>query len=286
MQRKVEGPIPVATMEELRFLRKYNPLEGVLLAEHMVKQSPNDNIVLYTCVRMKLNHDPTSDVIAMLDHILNSYERNNTFALYQIYQDKANTLYLLERYEEALECINKALHAREREPILHRSRDLNNLKAKILAELERYEEALPCIICSIQENPRMLKFRMRQIECLKALQRYEEALVACNDALKIAPNPSHLLHTKGLILVLLEMREEALKVLEEANKQQSTASSCELLGDLYASFNDYEKARKAYQLGQELATNELQTIDNIMRLRGELVEDEVQEPKRKKRKLE
>ena len=118
----------------------------------------------------------------------------------------------LKRYEEALECSNKAL---EYDP--NRAWTLTN-QAWALNGLKRYEEALECSNKALELNVDTTNFSAwnNKAAALNGLKRYEEALECNNKALKLSPLNDWTWFIKGLILNGLKRYEEALECSNKA----------------------------------------------------------------------
>jgi tetratricopeptide (TPR) repeat protein len=118
----------------------------------------------------------------------------------------------LKKYEEALECSNKAL---EIDP--DDSDNLNN-KAWAFNGLKRYEEALECSNKALELNrgPNNFSALTNKAAALNGLKRYEEALECSNKALELDPNNDWAWFGKGLVLNGLKRYEEALECSNKA----------------------------------------------------------------------
>ena len=153
---------------------------------------------------------------------------------------KGNSLYNLERYEEAIEYYNEAIRLNPEDS------DTWVVKGNALAELGRHEEAIECYNEAIRIDPensnawdakgRSLKKLGRYIEAddneedkdddygtwnnkgysLARLERHEEAIGCFDKAIRLNPEDSGAWFNKGNSLTQLERHEEAIECYNEA----------------------------------------------------------------------
>jgi len=144
----------------------------------------------------------------------------------QLWELKAIALQKLERYEEALVAINKAIELDKKETLFWVQ------KEEILHDLEKYEESLDAINNAIKfasvDYPMVDLFGIKA-HTLTHLKKYEEALSLLNKSLKkYAGDVESLygksdvllefLYEKSDVLLELERNEEALKTCDEGLK--------------------------------------------------------------------
>ncbi len=116
----------------------------------------------------------------------------------------------LGKYEEALEVLNKAL---EINPV---NCYALTSKGKVLAKLGKYEEAIEVFNKVLEINPVNYYALVNKGVLLIHLGKIKEALETFNKALEIDPNDNFALASKGFALVILKKYEEALEVLNKA----------------------------------------------------------------------
>jgi serine/threonine protein kinase len=85
-----------------------------------------------------------------------------------------------------------------------------------LLNLKRYEEALVAYEQAIRLDPNYASAYHKKGEALYTLKRYEEALVAYEQALRLNPNYAYAYNNKGNALYNLKRYEEALAAYEQA----------------------------------------------------------------------
>ncbi|NOR46454.1 MAG: tetratricopeptide repeat protein [Methanosarcinaceae archaeon] len=116
----------------------------------------------------------------------------------------------LGKYEEALEVLNKAL---EINPV---NCYALTSKGKVLAKLGKYEKAIEVFNKVLEINPVNYYALANKGVLLIDLGKIKEALETFNKALEIDPNDNFALASKGFALVILKKYEEALEVLNKA----------------------------------------------------------------------
>ena len=119
-------------------------------------------------------------------------------------------LYNQGRYEEAIECYNKAL---EIDPDYG---DAWNNKGIVLDDLGRYEEAIECYNKALEIDPDNAYVWNNKGVSLYHLGRYEEAIECYNKALEIDPNYGDAWFNKGNALSKLGRYEEAIECFNRA----------------------------------------------------------------------
>ena len=162
--------------------------------------------------------------------------------------EKGNTFYNLERYEEALECYDKA--SLTAEEWLEIGRYLSNRR--------RYEEVLECYDKALEIDPENAEAWLRKGQVLYYnFGRYEEALECIDKALEIDPEYVSVLHTKGQMLCgHLERYEEAIECYDKAleiNPEDDTVWFSK--GEVLKSLERYEEAIDCYDKALEIDPN-------------------------------
>lgn len=88
----------------------------------------------------------------------------------------------------------------------------------LLYDQERYEEALVAFEQVIRLNPNSYDIYCIKGATLLNLKRFEEALVAFEQAIRLNPNYAEYYHNKGLVLNSLNRYEEANEAFEKARQ--------------------------------------------------------------------
>lgn len=148
----------------------------------------------------------------------------------QLYK-KANTLYDLQRYQDALVSYDKAVEIRGDYA------DAWNGKAKALYELKRYKSALVAYDKAIEIAPTYSDAWRGRGFTLDKLQRYSEAISSYDKALGIKANDAEVWNAKGESLGNLKRYDEAIQAYDK---------SIELKQDYYQSW--YNKGKILHNL--------------------------------------
>jgi tetratricopeptide (TPR) repeat protein len=128
------------------------------------------------------------------------------------WSEKGRCLNRLERYDEALECLDKAIEIDSNYASNWR------MRGDILDNLERYEEALISLNQAIEIKPDDAISWNNKSWCLSNLKRYNEALAACEKAIEIDPNLAMAWYNKGMTLDEDNNENESLVSLASLNK--------------------------------------------------------------------
>jgi len=113
-----------------------------------------------------------------------------------------------------------------------------------LQQLNRYQEALDCFNKALELNPFDEEALVHKAIALLALERHDEALACCNRALDIAPDNGSLWYNKGQLLALgfldfkaaLACHEKAIELGAEEAKPM--AEHCRTLIEQTAHLNN------------------------------------------------
>jgi tetratricopeptide (TPR) repeat protein len=162
------------------------------------------------------------------------------------YAELGEALRMLERYEEALRALDKALE------IDNNSYYTLGIKGGVLHALERYTDALSVLDATLALKQDDSFALLNKGQVLDTLDRHDEALKVFNQALKYYPTDPTFLRSKGYSLLSLGRKEEALAAFDQALKIQD-GSSAWLLADkayVFELSEDYEQALGC--LGQAL----------------------------------
>jgi len=129
-----------------------------------------------------------------------------------LWVEKSDVLDDLERHEDALDAIKTGSKIAPEEVKV----DLLVLEAHQLGHLEKQEEALALYNNYIDKYPSEIGSLQEKSELLFDLEKFEESLKVCNEGLKIDPDDAELLALKGLILLNLNKNEDALSHLKKS----------------------------------------------------------------------
>ncbi|MGH8002202.1 MAG: tetratricopeptide repeat protein, partial [Brasilonema sp.] len=139
-------------------------------------------------------------------YIANAINSVNATELYK----RANTLYELQRYQDALSTYDKAVNIRP-----DYAQALNG-QGKTLYELKKYKEALAAYDKAIQIEPDYLEAWSGRGFALNKLQRYQEAIASFDKTLQFKNNYPEVWDAKGEALTKLNEYDQALKSYDKA----------------------------------------------------------------------
>ncbi|MEG4113154.1 MULTISPECIES: tetratricopeptide repeat protein [unclassified Microcoleus] len=198
--------------------------------------------------------------------------------------EKGRCLNSLERYDEALECLDKAIESDSNyaRAWAHRGDVLDNLKrydealvsydraieldeydpwqwAKrgyLLNNLKHYEEALESFDLAIELDDNDPWDWANRGDVLDNLKRYEEALESYDRALELDANYQWAWANRGNVLNYLERYEEALECYDRAIELDPNDSPVWVLrGNLLKNLKRYEEALESYDRALEIDAN-------------------------------
>ncbi|BAZ15572.1 TPR repeat-containing serine/threonine protein kinase [Calothrix sp. NIES-4071] len=174
---------------------------------------PINYIKLFKSINIKAIATKTLTGIAVLGcvttiyvFVSNAVNSNNSNELYK----QANTLYDLQRYNDALNTYQKAVEIRA---------DYSDAwygKGKALYELKRYKDALSAYDKSIQISPNNKDAWKGRGFTLDKLNRESEAIASYNKALTIQPNDFEVWNALGESNSDLKRYDDAIKAFDKA----------------------------------------------------------------------
>jgi tetratricopeptide (TPR) repeat protein len=149
--------------------------------------------------------------IAASIYIVNAINSNNATELSR----QANTLYELQRYQDALTVYEKAVNIRpDYAPAW-------NGKGKNLYELKQYKESLAAYDKAIQLQSDYLEAWSGRGFVLGKLQRYQEAIASFDKALQLEDDYPEVWNAKGEAFSNLQQYDKAIKDYDKALEFQS-----------------------------------------------------------------
>jgi tetratricopeptide (TPR) repeat protein len=146
----------------------------------------------------------------------------------------------LKRYEEAIECYNRAIE-------LNSSNEgiLNN-KGACLLHLGRDVEALECFNKAIELNPSYDKAWHNKEDCLEKLEKYEEAIECCDKLIELNPDDKESWIYKLNCLEKLEKYEDELACYDKLIELEDDGFYWILKAECLMKLERYEEALKCY----------------------------------------
>jgi len=128
----------------------------------------------------------------------------------EAWYDKGNALYNLNRYEEAIECYEKALKTKPE------YKEAWYEKGNALHSLNRYEEAIECFEKALEIYSEYEEAWAMKGLSLQDLHRYDEANQCYDEALKIDINYEMVWYNKACIESLRNNKEKSIEFLKKA----------------------------------------------------------------------
>ena len=187
--------------------------------------------------------------------------------------NRGDVLESLKRYDEALESYDRAIELDEYDPWHWAKRGylLNNLK--------HYEEALESFDMAIELDDNDPWDWASRGAVLDNLQRYEEALESCDRALELDANYQWAWAVGGIVLNNLKRYDEALVSFERAIElDENDPWAWVKRGDVLNNLERYEEALESYDRVIELDANDQwawcmrgNVLDNLKRYEEALV---------------
>ncbi len=181
---------------------------------------------------------------------LEAIERNEEDPRLKAYFDEIENCREQKDYVSALEYAEKLVASRGE------ARDWVE-KGRCLNSLERYDEALECLDKAIESDSNYARAWANRGDVLDNLKRYDEALVSYDRAIELDANDKWAWAKRGHVLNNLERYEEALESYDlaielDANNQWVWASR----GDVLNNLKRYEEALVSYDRALELDAND------------------------------
>lgn len=186
-----------------------SPLVAANLKSQLAKSSPINKraIAIKSLTGIALIGVITTAVFFVLDTI----KSTNSAELYK----QANTLYDLQRYQEALNTYEQAVEIRSDYA------DAWNGKGKAFYELKKYQEALIAYDKSIQLQPIFFEAWRGRGFTLAKLQRYNEAINSYDKALEIQEKDAEIWNAKGEVFSQIKRYDDAIKSYDKAVELKS-----------------------------------------------------------------
>ncbi|MBC6431432.1 tetratricopeptide repeat protein [Nostoc sp. HG1] len=170
--------------------------------------------------------------------ILNHINSNNAIEL----SKQGNTLFDLQRYQDALEIYEKAVNIRP-----DYAQGWNG-QGKTLSKLKKYKDALAAYDRAIQIQPDYFEAWSGRGFVLGNLQRYQEAIASFDKALQLNNESSEVWNAKGEAFSNLNQYDQAIKAYEKAIEfKPDNYEAWYKKGLALQNSNRYEEAIAAYE---------------------------------------
>ena len=204
-KKQNENKIVILMDKAARLAYNENYIDALKVADKAVKLDPENedaiNLKLLLCAELGNAEEyiKCCDMLTRINHDDNSYLIR-----------KATLLEGLGRYEEALESYDDAEKLGKNEDLIWYNRGVI-----YLYYFKRYEKAIECFTESLKINPNAADAWANLSNCYRGLDDLNEAMVCCDEALKIDSNFLHALHNKGSILNDWGCYEEAIRYYDK-----------------------------------------------------------------------
>ncbi|WP_068816314.1 tetratricopeptide repeat protein [Phormidesmis priestleyi] len=167
--------------------------------------------------------------------------------LHSLFSNLGSLLNDIERYQDALDCCEKALELWEGSALTF------SRKGHVLFNLKRYEEALESYQKAIDLDPKDVNAWINRGAALGRLERYEEALESYQKAIDLDPKDVNAWINRGAALGRLERHEEALESYQKAiDLDPKDVNAWINRGDALFNLKRYEEALESYQKAIDL----------------------------------
>lgn len=162
---------------------------------------------------------------------------NEPYGDFKYWFGKANDLIKHEKYDESLECFDKAIELNPIDPLLW------YMKGRLLIELNRYDEAIEYLNKAFDLDPLNIRPLCTKGIAYEKLGKYNESMDCYDEAIILNPNDAYAYELKGtLFLIGLKDYDNAIKYLNQAKKiNPKNSMTWNNLGDAYLNKKDFEK---------------------------------------------
>ena len=136
------------------------------------------------------------------------------------------------------------------------------VEGNTLSDLKRYEEALAAYEQAIRLDPNSASAYTGKGNALSDLKHYEEALAAYDQAIRLDPNFTYAYNGKGLVFRDLKHYEEALAAFEQAIRLDPDLAYAYNKGLVFRDLKRYEEALAAFEQAIRLDPNSASAYHN------------------------
>ncbi|MEG4572845.1 tetratricopeptide repeat protein [Microcoleus sp. N3A4] len=180
---------------------------------------------------------------------LEAIERNEEDPRLKAYFDEIENCIEQKDYVSALEYAEKLVASRGE------ARDWGE-KGRCLNSLERYDEALECLDKAIESDSNYARAWANRGDVLESLKRYDEALVSYDKAIELDEDDPWHWAKRGYLLNNLKHYEEALESFDRAIElDEDDPWDWASRGDVLDNLKRYEEALESYDRAIELDAN-------------------------------
>ena len=179
---------------------------------------------------------------------LDSFDSNKA----RYYQLKSQFLLEANKYEEALESVEKAID------LSPKNLDFYNSKNRILFYYDKFDEILEMLDHLLIEFPDGEKnLKIKKAYILKEKKDLETGLDLINELIEKYPEDNNLVQHKIYWLQYLEKKDNVIEIIEDLlKKEPDNGVFHDTYGEILMNFEDYKKAISEFQKAIELESSE------------------------------
>jgi tetratricopeptide (TPR) repeat protein len=149
------------------------------------------------------------DWVRQCDRLLQP-ARDNRNVSAKAWYNKALVLNTLDRYEQAIECFDKAIEIDAIDPKIW------NGRGSVLGHLGKYEQAIECFDKAIEIDPNNVGILKNKGTALHYLAKYEQAIECFDKAIEIDSDDGTIWCGKGISLDYLGKYQQAIECFDKA----------------------------------------------------------------------
>jgi|SaaInlStandDraft_2_1057019.scaffolds.fasta_scaffold13042_3 tetratricopeptide (TPR) repeat protein len=177
------------------------------------------------------------------------------------YHSKARTLYNIKKYDDAIDCFDKALDMYDKNKSLFpygskitELAKIWELKGRAYNEKENYSDAIECYDKALNLEPKYDIALMNKGNVLRILKKYSDALTCLDDAIKLDSNDYYPQHRKTLATIEMERYSDAIELAENLLEQfpEESEQTIKLFIRIYEETEDKSKQKDYEKKLQEI----------------------------------
>ena len=140
------------------------------------------------------------------------------------YRGKSFALGKLEKYDDAIECLNEAIKMYDTNEVVYQTKfkqiaEMWVEKGSLYRKKENYKDVIDCYDKALELEPKYDLAFMNKGNTLRIMKKYSDAIKCLNEAIKISPKDYYPHHRKILAYQDWEKYSDAIKLAEEALEQ-------------------------------------------------------------------
>jgi len=177
------------------------------------------------------------------------------------YHSKARTLYNIQKYDDAIDCFDKALNLYDKNKSLFpygskitELAKIWELKGRAYNEKENYSDAIECYDKALDLEPKYNIALMNKGNVLRILKKYSDAITYLDDAIELDSNDYYPQHRKTLATIEMERYSDAIELAENLLEQfpEESEQTLKLFIRIYEETEDKSKQKDYEKKLQEI----------------------------------